>query len=130
MLPDGPLKKHFRISVEMRSPEPLPGLRMCPQLRLPSPTGCLNTSKLHETLYPWIATAKETQPHSTKAHSRKDARHVAGGCVLPIREDMLVQAGRLAMQVEIIDQLGMHLWTRSLWLKQARRGPPPPKFGA
>jgi len=57
------------------------------------------------------------------------ACHVASGWALPIREDVLLQAGRLAMQVEIIDQPGIQLQTRSVWLKQAR-GPPPPKFGA
>ena len=35
--------------------------------------------------------------------------------------------GELAMQVEIIDQLGIHVGTRSVWLKQAR-GPPPSKI--
>jgi hypothetical protein len=82
----------------------------------------LNTSKLYENLYPWIATGKKL---SLTALKHIQERMLAMWLVAALRqsEKMLVQAGRLAMQVEIID----HLWTRSVWLKQARR-PPTPKI--
>jgi hypothetical protein len=66
--------------------------------------------------------SKKLSRRALRQRSGRMACHVAGGWALPIREDVLGQAGRLALQ-------GIHLQTRSVWLKQAR-GPPPPKFGA
>jgi hypothetical protein len=55
--------------------------------------GCLNTSKLHENLYPWIATAKKLSLRALRQHSGRMLAMWLVAALLPIREDVLARRG-------------------------------------